>query len=108
MTTAMTAAEQAHALRAAARFIEDAQMPHLTISVHGDGTISIHVGQDAGPAAARIAAVAVLAAATGAGGAARTTYPTWSAVHSAGTGWIDGHDVRIGTYIGTHEEDEHA
>ncbi len=104
MTTAMTAAAQAHALRAAARFIEDTQMPHLTISVRGDGTISIHVEQDAGPAAARTQTVAVLAARTGAGGPVRTTYRTWSAAHSAGTGWIDGHDVRIGTYIGEEEE----
>jgi hypothetical protein len=104
MTTAMTTAAQAHALRAAARFIEDTQMPHLTISVRGDGTISIHVGPAAGPAAARTAAVAVLAAATGAGGPVRTTYRTWSAAHSSGTGWIDGHDVRIGTYIGDDED----
>ena len=101
MTTAMTAA-QAHALRTAAAFIEDAQMPHLTISVSGDGTIIIHVEPGAGPPAARTQAVAALAAATGAGGLDRTTYRTWSAVHS-GTGWIGGHDVRIGTHISEQE-----
>jgi hypothetical protein len=101
MTTAMTAA-QAHALRTAAAFIEDAQMPHLTISVSGDGTIIIHVEPGAGPPAARTQAVAALAAATGAGGLDRATYRTWSAVHS-GTGWIGGHDVRIGTHISEQE-----
>lgn len=103
MTTAMTTVAQAHALRAAAAFIEDAQMPHLTVSVSGDGTIIIHVEPGAGPPPARTQAVAVLAAAAGAGGLDRTTYRTWSAVHS-GTGWIGGHDIRIGTHISEEEQ----
>jgi len=101
MTIAVTAA-QAHALRAAAAFIEEAQMPHLTVSVSGDGTITIHVEPAAGPPTARTQAVAVLAAATRAGGLDRITYRTWSAVHS-GNGWIDGHDIRIGTHISEQE-----
>lgn len=106
MTTTETAgplAAQAHALRAAATFIERTAMAHLTIAVRDDGTITIFVEPGAGPARARAQAVAVLAAQTSAGGLARTADATWECAYAASPGWIDGHDVRITTYISTHE-----
>jgi hypothetical protein len=67
-------AAQAGALRAAAAFIETAGIAHLTVAVCGDGEIRIIVDRQAGPAAARVHAVAALAAAAGAG------TPSWSSL----------------------------
>jgi hypothetical protein len=114
MTTITTAAAaplaaQAHALRAAAAFIERTAMAHLTVAVRDDGTITIFVEADAGPAAARARAITVLAARTGAGGLARAGCATWECAYAAAPGRIDGHDVRITTYISkTHTAGEPA
>lgn len=67
-------AAQAGALRAAAAFIETAGIAHLTVAVRGDDEIRIIVDRQAGPAAARVRAVAALAAAAGAG------TPSWSSL----------------------------
>jgi hypothetical protein len=102
MTTTTAAgplAAQAHALRAAAAFIERTAMAHLTVAVRDDGTNTNFVEAGAGPADARAQAIAVLAASTGAGGLARTDCATWECAYADGPGWIDGHDVRITTYI---------
>jgi hypothetical protein len=106
MTTTEAAgplAAQAHALRAAAAFIERTAMAHLTIAVRDDGTITIFVEPGAGPAAARAQAVAVLAARTSAGGLARTAEATWECAYAVSPGQLGGHDVRITTYISKRE-----
>ena len=92
-------AAQAHALRAAAAFIEHAGVAGLSLTI-GDDRITIQVPvQLAGPAA-RTAAVEVLAAAAG-GQAARNTAPgTRTHGWISADGQIAGHAVHIFTAIG--------
>jgi hypothetical protein len=95
-------AAQAGALRAAAAFIEDAAVPGVTVAVCGDGEIRIIVDRHAGPAAARVHAVAALAAAAGAGA------PSWSSLtrglHAAGQ--LGPSRLSITTFIDRDETDE--
>jgi Tfp pilus assembly protein PilX len=94
-------AVQAHALRAAAEFIEQhtAAAREATVGVSGDGHVRIVIHQDCGPVAARIRAVAAVAEAAGA------TAPSWSALtrslHSSGE--LAGHRLSVATYIHDNE-----
>jgi len=96
-------AVQADALRAAAEFIEQhaAAVPEamVGVGVSGDGHVRIVIGQDCGPVAARIRAVAAVA------GAAGAPAPSWSALtrslHSAGE--LAGHRLSVATYIYDNE-----
>jgi len=97
-------AAQAHALRAAARFIERAGLTGLSVTAGHDGQLIITVPCQAGPPAARAAAVAALAAATGAPEPARTRFRSMSWVASAGT--IAGHPARVTTTISDKEEEQ--
>jgi hypothetical protein len=94
-------AVQAHALRAAACFIEQAGLAGLSVTAGDDGLIIISVSRRAGPPAARAATVAALAAAVGAPEPARTQYRSTAWVASAGT--LAGHDTRVTTTI-DHDE----
>jgi hypothetical protein len=88
-------AAQAHALRAAATLIEPAGITGLTLTID-TGLITIQVPAALAGPAARTAAVARLAAATGARPARNTTPgPTcgWMFAH----GQLAGHPVRIFT-----------
>ncbi len=87
-------AAQAHALRAAAAFIEHAGIAGLSLTIGADQITIQAPACLAGPAA-RTAAVAVLAAAAG-GQPSRDTAPG-----SRTYGWVsaDGHAVRIFTAI---------
>jgi len=93
-------AAQAHALRAAAAFIEHAGIAGLSLTI-GDDRITIQVPVHIAGPAARAAAVAWLAAATS-GRAARDTRPG-SRTH----GWIlaDGHLAGHAVHIFTAIED---
>jgi hypothetical protein len=92
-------AAQAHALRAAAALIERAGIAGLSLTIDDD-RITIQVPQHLAAPAARAAAVAHLAAATG-GRACRDARPG-----SRTNGWVladgqlAGHAVRIFTAIG--------
>lgn len=97
-------AAQAHALRAAARFIERAGLTGLSVTADHDGQIVITVPRHAGPPAARTAAVAALAAATGAPEPARIHFRSMSWVASAGT--LAGHPARVTTTISDQEEEQ--
>ena len=91
-------AVQAHALRAAAEFIEQhtAAAREATAGVSGDGHVRIVIHQDCGPVAARIRAVAEAAGATA---------PSWSALtrslHSSGE--LAGHRLPVATCIHDNE-----
>jgi hypothetical protein len=88
-------AAQAHALRAAAAFIEQAGIPGLSLTVEEDQIIiqvPVHL---AGPAS-RAAAVTLLAAAAG-GQAARDMRPGPARGWTRAEGQIAGHHVRIFT-----------
>lgn len=85
-------AVQAHALRAAAAFIEGAGIAGLSLTVDED-EIVIQVPSRLAGRAARTAAVARLAAA--AGGRARP----WNRRWARGDGQIAGHPVRIFTAV---------
>ncbi len=91
-------AAQAHALRAAATLIERAGITGLSLTIGHD--ILIQVPEYLAPPAARTAAVAWLAAATG-GQAAADTRP---GSHTRGwvfaDGQLAGHAVRVFTAIG--------
>jgi hypothetical protein len=95
-------AVQADALRAAAEFIEQhAAACEAMVGVCGDGHVRIVFGQDAGPVAARIRAVAAVAAAAGAG------LPYWSGLTRGmhADGELAGHRLSVATYIdGTEPE----
>ena len=91
-------AAQAHALRAAAAFIEHAGIAGLSLTIGAD-QITIQVPVHLAGPAARTAAVAVLAAATG-GQPSRDTAPgsrTYGWVSADGQ--VAGHAVRIFTAI---------
>ena len=90
-------AAQAHALRAAAAFIEAAGIPGLSLTVDPD-QIVIQVPAGLGGPAARTAAVTLLAAAAG-GRAARDARPGPTRGWVRAEGQIAGHHVRIFTPI---------
>ena len=90
-------AAQAHALRAAAAFIEHAGIPGLSLTVD-EGQITIQVPADLAGPASRAAAVTLLAAAAG-GQAARDTRPGPTRGWIRADGQIAGHHVRIFTAI---------
>jgi len=87
----------AHALRAAAAFIEHAGIPGLSLTVD-EGQITIQVPADLAGPASRAAAVTLLAAAAG-GQAARDTRPGPTRGWIRADGQIAGHHVRIFTAI---------
>jgi hypothetical protein len=89
-------AAQAHALRAAAALIERAGITGLSLTIGQD--ILIQVPERLAPPAARAAAVAWLAAATG-GRASRDTTPGATRGWVAADGQVAGHAVRIFTAI---------
>jgi hypothetical protein len=89
-------AAQAHALRAAAAFIEDAGIPGLSLVIDDEIVIQVPAGL-AGPDG-RAAAVARLAAAAG-GCAARDERPGRTRGWIRADGEIAGHRVRIFTAI---------
>ena len=90
-------AAQAHALRAAAAFIEQAGIPGLSLTVD-EGQIVIQVPASLAGPAARTAAVTMLAAAAG-GQAARDARPGRTRGWIRAEGQIAGHDVRIFTPV---------
>ena len=103
MTAAAGTAAQAHALRAAAAFLECAGLAGLPVTADGDGSLIIRVLASAGPPAARTAAIASLAAAAGAPAPRRTV--------SGGCAWIAagaiaGHPARVTTHI--DDKEQHA
>jgi hypothetical protein len=103
MTTATAStAAQAHALRAAAAFLEHAGLAGLSVTADGDGSLTLRVPASAGAPAARTAAVAALAAVIGAPAPHRTAFRDCSWIASAGT--LAGHPARITTYIDDKEE----
>lgn len=97
-------AAQAHALRAAAQFIEQAGLAGLSVTADDDGLLIISVSRRAGPPAARTATVAALAAAVSAPAPHRTEFRSLAWVASTGT--LAGHYARITTTIDTSEEEE--
>jgi hypothetical protein len=96
---------QAHALRAAARFIERAGIAGLRVTAGSDGSVTFAVEVQAGPADARIAAAAALAAQVGAPAPERADMGTWELACTPGPGWLEGHDVRITTYISKNDNE---
>jgi len=90
-------AAQAHALRAAAAFIERAGIPGLYLTIDGD-RIVIQVPADLAGPASRAAAVTRLAAAAG-GRAARDGHPGATLGWIRAAGQVAGHHVRIFTAI---------
>jgi hypothetical protein len=88
-------AAQAHALRAAAAFIEQAGIPGLSLTLDAD-QITIQVPVHLAGPASRAAAVTMLAAAAG-GQAARDTRPGPTRGWIRAEGQIAGHHVRIFT-----------
>jgi hypothetical protein len=99
----MTAA-QAHALRAAAAFLEGAALAGLSVTADGDGSLVIRVPAGAGAPAARAAAVGVLAAAIGAPAPHRTVFGDCAWIASAGT--LAGHPARVTTHV--DDKEQHA
>ena len=90
-------AAQAHALRAAAAFIEQAGISGLSLTIDS-GQITIQVPEHLAGPASRTAAVAVLAAAAG-GQAARDMRPGRTRGWIFADGQIAGHQARIFTAI---------
>jgi len=90
-------AAQAHALRAAAAFIERAGIPGLSLTIDADQIVIQVPAGLAGPAA-RTAAVTLLAAAAG-GRAAPDARPGRTCGWVRAEGQIAGHHVRIFTPI---------
>jgi hypothetical protein len=88
-------AAQAHALRAAAAFIEQAGIPGLSLTVDED-QITIQVPVHLAGPASRAAAVTLLAAAAG-GQASRDMRPGLTRGWIRAEGQIAGHHVRIFT-----------
>ena len=95
MLPARPLAAQAHALRAAAGFIEHAGIPGLSLTID-DERIVIQVPAGLAGPASRAAAVALLAAAVG-GRAARVDRPGRTLGWIRADGQIAGHYVRIFT-----------
>jgi hypothetical protein len=93
----LAAQAQAHALRAAAAFIEQAGIAGLSLTID-PGQITIQVPVDLAGPASRAAAVAVLAAAAG-GQAAREARPGRTRGWIFADGQIAGHHARIFTAI---------
>jgi hypothetical protein len=100
--TAVTAASQAHALRAAAALIERTGLAGLSVTAE-DSQIDIWVPRHAGTAAVRTASVTAVAGAIGAPAPACTPYP--SGIWVASAGLIAGHRTRVITTISTTEEE---
>lgn len=108
MTTAITSgseviparplAAQAHALRAAAAFIERAGIAGLSLTI-SDDHITIQVPERLAGPAARTAAVAMLAAAAGSQPARDTTPGSRTCGWVFAGGQVAGHAVRIFTPI---------
>ncbi len=90
-------AARAHALRAAAAFIEHAGIPGLSLTID-DEQIIIQVPADLAGPAVRAAAVTLLAAAAG-GRAARDDRPGRTLGWIRADGQVAGHRVRIFTAI---------
>jgi hypothetical protein len=90
-------AAQAHALRAAAAFIEQAGIPGLSLTIDAD-RVTIQVPADLASPTARTTAVMLLAAAAG-GHAARDTRPGPTLGWINAEGQIAGHDTRVFTAI---------
>jgi hypothetical protein len=90
-------AAQAHALRAAAAFIEQAGIPGLSLTIDQD-RITIQVPAHLAGPASRAAAVTLLAAAAG-GRAARDMRPGPTRGWISADGQIAGHHARIFTAI---------
>ncbi len=101
----MTAAAQAHALRAAAAFLEHAGLTGLSVTADGDGSIVIRVPASAGTPAARTAAVTAIAAAIGAPAPHRTVFGDCAWIAAAGI--VAGHPARVTTHIDGKER-QHA
>jgi hypothetical protein len=95
-------AAQAHALRAAAAFIERTGLAGLSVTADDDG-ICITVPRAAGSPAARAGTVTYLAALTGAPCPQRRDYPSWAWVSTSGR--IAGHHARISTTIEPDEQE---
>jgi hypothetical protein len=95
-------AAQAHALRAAASFIERTGLPGLSVSADGDAIIIV-VPRAAGTPAARAGAVTYLAALAGAPCPERSSYRSWAWISASGR--IAGHDARITTTIDPDEQE---
>jgi hypothetical protein len=95
-------AAQAHALRAAAAFIERTGVAGLSVTADGDG-IAIIVPRSAGSPAARAGTVTYLAALAGAPCPQRTGYRAWAWVSTSGR--IAGHHARISTTIEPDEQE---
>lgn len=95
---------QAHALRAAAAFIERAGTAGLQVTADPDGSLVLRVPAGAGTPAARESAVAALAAAIGAPAPHRTVFAGCAWTASAGT--IAGHPARVTTH--TDDKERHA
>lgn len=91
-------AAQAHALRAAAALIERAGITGLSLTIGAD--ILIQVPEYLAPPAARAAAVAWLAAATGGRATADTRPGSRTRGWVFADGQLAGHPVRIFTAIG--------
>jgi hypothetical protein len=98
----MTAAAQAHALRAAATFLEDAGAAGLSVTADGDGSLVIRVPAGAGTPAARTAAVTAIAEAIGAPAPHQTVFGDCAWIASAGT--LAGHPARVTTHIDGKEQ----
>jgi hypothetical protein len=88
-------AVQADALRAAAGFTGQHAEPEVTAGAGGDGKISLIISDRSGPAAARIHALAAVAACAGAG------IPCWSSLTRSmhADGELAGHHLSISTCI---------
>jgi hypothetical protein len=95
-------AAQAHALRAAAAFIERTGVAGLSVSADGDG-ITIIVPRSAGTPAARAGAVTYLAVLAGAPRPERSDCRSWAWISASGR--IAGHDARITTTIDPDEQE---
>lgn len=102
--TAGTAA-QAHALRAAAAFLEHSGTAGLSVTADGDGSLIIRVPACAGTPSARTAAVTVLAQAIGAPAPHPTVFGSCAWIAAAGT--LAGHPARVTTHIDDKEQ-QHA
>jgi len=95
-------AAQAHALCAAAAFIERTGLAGLAVTADRDG-IYITVPRTAGRPAARARTVTYLAALTGAPSPQRQDHRSWTWVSTSGR--IAGHHARISTTIEPDEQE---
>ena len=97
----MSAAAQAHALRAAAAFLEGTGAARLSVTADGDGSLIIRVPASTGTPAARAAAVTAIARAIGAPAPHRTVFRDCAWIASAGS--LAGHPARVTTHIDDKE-----